>query len=138
MKFVSNRDVVVRSKNSGQAIRFEKDVPQAVPKAMWQEVQERGILPVEDTGAPVKPGANPAETPVVKIVLPPEGEERVDRIKEAFKAIVERNNPSDFTGGGTPSASAVSTVLRFKVDQKEVRSLWEKERNNLLGNGVSI
>lgn len=132
MKFVSNRDIVIRSKNSGHAIRFIKGEPQEVPKAMWHEVQERGILPVEASGDPVKPGENPAEPVAPKVILPPEGEERVARILEAFKSMVARNNPADFTGGSTPSADAVSSAVRFKVDRKEVRSLWEKHRADLL------
>jgi hypothetical protein len=133
VKFVSNRDVVIRSAAVGQAIRFIKGEPTVVPKAMWAEVQEKGILPVEDSGEPVKPGEAQTVPVAPKIVLPPEGQERIDRIVEAFKAIVERNNSADFTGGSTPAASAVTAAVRFKVDQKEVRSLWEKHRASLLG-----
>jgi len=131
VKFVSNRDTVVRSMLIGQSIEFKKGVPQDVPYAMRAEVLEKGIVPVEDTGEPLK-----AQTTVVaaerKVMLPPEGEERVEKILSVFEAIIARNNPSDFAGGGCPGALAVSAGTGFKVDQKEVRGLWEKHRNKLL------
>ena len=132
MKFVSNRDTVVRSCATGHAIEFKKGVPTDVPYAMRSEVVEKGILPVQDDGKAIEAGTVQVVAEPKKVVLPPEGEVRIEKIVEAFKAIVERNNPADFTGGGTPSASAVSTALQFRVDTKEVRGLWEKHRNALL------
>lgn len=131
MKFVSTRDTVVRS-TQGYAIEFKKGIPTDVPYVMRHEVVEKGIMPVQDDGKAIEAGEDQVVAEPKKVLLPPEGETRIERIVEAFKAIVARNNPSDFTGGGTPSAGAVSAAIQFKVDTKEVRGLWEKHRNALL------
>ena len=130
--FVSNRDVVVRSKNTGHAIAFEKGVPMQIPPAMVGEVLEKGILPVDAQGKAVDPGENEVVVETSKVVLAPEdGFERSQKILEVIKAIVARNDAKDFAGP-TPSAIAVTAALGWKVDQKEVRQVWEKNRQALL------
>lgn len=128
--FVSNRDVVVRSAKCGMSIAFKKGEPTNVPRVMHSEVMDKGILPVEDNGAPVNPAEHTAGTePEKKLVLAPEdGEERRDKIIEAIKQIVTRNNAKDFTGGGQPSAGVLTAALGWRVDQKEVRTIWNENR----------
>lgn len=132
MEFISNRNVVVRSKNTGHAIGFKKGVPQYVPAQMYNEVMEKGILPVED-GKPVDPEKNEVIKPEVKVLLAPEdGFERDAKILEVIEAIVKRNAPGDFAGGGHPAASAISAVLGWRVDQKAVKKVWEANRQQVL------
>jgi hypothetical protein len=64
---------------------------------------------------------------------PQDPELRAEKLLEAFKAIIERNDSKEFTGGGTPNAEAVSMRLGWKVDQKEVRQAWVKHRQSLIG-----
>lgn len=132
MQFVSNREVVVRSL-SGHSIKFLKGVPTDVPRAMISEVMEKGILPVDEKGKTLDPEEVPvSEAP--KVVLAPEdGYERHDKIYAVIKAIIERNSPKDFTGGGRPHAGSVTSALGWRVDQKEVNGVWEKHRAELIG-----
>lgn len=132
MNFTSNRDIVVRSKNTGHAIEFKKGVPTKVPYGMYEECLAVGVLPVDEDGAPVDPAENKVTQDVKLVTAPTDGGERAQLILEAFKQIVARNNSKDFAGGGMPHPDAVSLALRWRVEQKEVRQLWEKHRQALL------
>jgi hypothetical protein len=136
VKFTSNRDIVVRSKSTGHAIEFKKGVPTQVPPGMHSEVMEKGILPVEDDGKAVDPVKHQAAVEPAKPKLPPEdGDVRNAEILEAIKVIVARNNSKDFAGGGCPHQQAVSSAIGYRVDQKEVRLVWEKHREAILNQG---
>lgn len=126
MDFISNRDITVRSLH-GHAIEFKKGVPTGVPRIMHAEVMEKGILPVEgpEQGAAVADAPKP-------MLAPDDAQERNDAILEVIKQIVKRNNASDFTGGGHPSAVSVSAAVGWKVDQKEVKDVWVKHREALI------
>ena len=134
MKFVSNRDIVHAS-TRGHSIKFAKGVPTEVPYALRSEVMAIGILPVEEEGGPGVADPIP-EAP--KRTSAPEGAEERDRaILDVIKDIVRRNSPKDFTGGGQPNASAVTLGLGWKVDQKDVRDIWVKNREELLAKRVA-
>lgn len=134
MRFISNRSVIVRSSKIGQSVEFKKGVPTRVPPGMHEEVMEKGIIPVNDDGTAVDPETIEVVAPPKPVLLAPEdGTVRAKHIAEVLKAIVARNHPVDFTAGGTPSASAVTAALGWKVDQKEVRMVWEKNREALIG-----
>jgi hypothetical protein len=126
VKFVSNRDIVVRSLH-GHAIEFKKGVPTDVPRVMHSECLEKGILPVEgsDANEVIKDPAGP-------VLAPEDALEREDAIVKVIEAMVKRNVPSDFTGGGHPNAEAVSASLGWKTDQKEVKDVWVKNRERLI------
>lgn len=126
MNFISNRDTVVRSLH-GHAIEFKKGVPTPVPRIMHSEVLEKGILPEEGPDQ-----ANAVEEPKAPNLAPDDAMVRYDAILGVIKQIVTRNNPSDFSGGGHPSASAVSASVGWKTDQKEVSDVWKKNREALI------
>lgn len=121
MRFVSNRDITVGG-TQGYAIEFKKGVPQEVPKRMWEECMNKGILPEDDlpeeAAAPI--GTVPDDEAVVEA-----------RILDAFKTIVARQQRGDFTGSGYPSVAAVSQLVGFPADRKMVAPIWEKHRNVL-------
>lgn len=128
--FVSNRDIIIRSKNTGHAIEFKKGVATRVPRGMYDEVMERGILPVDEGEAAEVTKSLDDQT---KILLAPEDAlERSDRILDVMKAIIARNNSKDFTGGGMPHPQSITAALGWKVDHKEVRGVWEKNREALV------
>lgn len=134
MNFVSNRNITVRSAKTGMAIKFIKGDPTYVPPKMHQEVMEKGILPVDEKGAAVDPhthDAGLAQEPRV-LLAPDDGDEREVKILEVINALVKRNNPTDFTGGGMPSAKSITAALGWKVDSKEVKMVWEKHRRQVL------
>lgn len=133
MQFVSNRTIVVRSKATGHSIAFEKGKPTTVPKGMHEEVLEKGILPVDEAGKPVDPAENKVITAdQVRQQAPEDGETARAKILEALKQVVARNKSTDFTGGGQPSAEAVTSILGYRVDGKEVRDVWVKHRATIL------
>lgn len=132
MKFVSNRNIVVRS-TSGHSIDFKKGEPTYVPPQMREFVLEKGILPVDGEGLPVDPAENTVvleEKPI--LLAPDDGDELDKQILAVVEKIVSRNNADDFAGGGCPSAKAVSHALHYKVDQKSVKKVWEKHRQRLM------
>jgi hypothetical protein len=138
VKFISSRDIVVRSKLIGAAILFKKGVPTLCPAGMYDEVLEKGVLPVEEDGTPI----NPATTEVIqedkkKVMAPDDPAARTRKIADVLRDIVQRNNPHDFTAAGTPNATAVTAGLGWKVDQKEVRTVWEKHRAALTGSQLA-
>ena len=126
MKFISNRDIVVRSLH-GHAIEFKKGVPTDVPRVMHAECLEKGILPEEgsDKNEVIKDPAGP-------VLAPEDALEREDAILKVVEAIVKRNVPTDFTGGGHPNAAVVTASLGWKTDQKEVKDVWVKHRERLI------
>lgn len=136
-KFVSNRDVVVRSAKYGRSYKFSKGIPRedVIPQ-MHQDLLQAGILPVEEDGAPTKPADVVIEEPKVVVLLKPEdGEECNAKILEVMRAIVARNDSGDFTGGGMPSARAVTAALGWKVDNKDVAEVWKEHKVALLNKG---
>lgn len=127
MDFVANRDIIVRSVH-GHSVEFKKGVPQYVPRVMHSECVEKGVLPVEAGDLDVV-----VADPKGPVLAPEDRLEREDAIMEVIKAIVKRNVSTDFTGGGHPSADAITAAVGWKVDQKEVKDIWVKNREKVLG-----
>ena len=131
--FVSNRDINVGTVY-GHSVFFKKGVPQTAPRVIHHVLIERGIFPVDENGeVQTEKAADLAEAPSVAFKMAPEDAfERSDAIVKAMKMIIKRNNSKDFSAN-TPSAQAVSDIVGWRVDQKETRSVWEKNRAMLLG-----
>lgn len=128
MNFISNRDIILRSIN-GHAIEFKKDVSTPVPRALHAECLDKGILPDDKQNLDEVTSAIDPKAPKL---APDEADARNDEILAVIEQIVKRNNPSDFTGGGHPSAVSVSASLGWKADQKEVSDVWKKNREALI------
>lgn len=129
-KFVSNRDVVVRSSKYGRSYAFKKGVPRddVIPQ-MHQDLFYAGIMPVDGE---VKEDSV-AEPDKPKLMIAPEdGEERKLKILEAMEAIVGRNDSKDFTGAGMPSGAAVTRIVGWRVDNKDVAEVWKENKAALL------
>ena len=127
MKFISNRDYVLRSIH-GHAIEFKKGVPTQVPRSMHNECLEKGILPEDDGLTQV----TEAMDPTAPKLAPEDALDRNDQILKVIESVVKKNNAADFTGGGHPNASVVTASLGWKADQKEVSAVWTKNRGALL------
>jgi hypothetical protein len=130
--FVANRDVEVATTH-GIALNFKKGVPQQAPRAIHSILIEKGILPVDENGeietdTITEVTANPAG----QKAEPEDAGERADAIEQAMRIIVKRNKSNDFSGG-TPSAQAVSAILGWRTDQKEVRKVWTDKRVSIIG-----
>jgi len=131
--FVSNRDVNIGTVY-GHSVFFKKGVPQTAPRAIHHILVERGIFPVDQDGeVQAEKAADLTEVPTTGLKMAPEDAHvRADEIVKAMRVIIKRNNAKDFSGS-TPAAPAVSDLLGWRVDQKEVRQAWEKNRAALLG-----
>lgn len=131
--FVSRRDQMVRTTH-GACITFEKNKPTHVPKALHSIVLEKGILPCNDTGKELDLEKAAAAVPqeVQLLVAPETAEERGEAILKILKALVERNNSADFGASGIPKQDAVLTALGWAVDAKEIRQVWNANRQELL------
>jgi hypothetical protein len=84
---------------------------------------EKGIVPCDGKGAPTEAPA-PEATKV--FVAPEDGDDRAALIEPVLEAIAARNKATEFSAGGVPLAAVVSMSLGWKVDQKEVRPIWDK------------
>lgn len=128
--FVSNRDIVIRS-TTGASVGFEKGVPTHVPRHMHSVVMEKGIMPSDEKGkvldveeAPVTPLAE------VRVMVAPEDPvDRAKAVRAAIAAVLKSNVATDFTAGGTPHERAISVALGWRVDQREVKSEFQKMRS---------
>lgn len=131
--FTSKRDIILFHREAIQRVLVEAGVPTHVPKALHSVALEKGLEPCDANGKPLGNAADLVEDPPKVLLAPEDADEREAAIKEAMKAIVARNDASDFTSGGTPSSTAVTAAVGWKVDQKENRKVWEKHRRELLG-----
>lgn len=117
-EFVLNRNYTLRSL-VGQSVRFIKNKPVAVPKILEREACAIGA---ELVGGGEKP--NVLDDEKVPIELLPD--ERLEKIREAFATIVERNDSDDFTAAAVPRVPAVEKITEFDVDVKELNDAWKQ------------
>lgn len=124
--FVSNRDINIGS-TLGYSIEFKRGRPTHVPRRMHSLVMERGCVPCDPAGKILDADKiqDPVEAPTV-LLAPDDADERADKILEVVKALAKRNDAKSFSAGGVPTATAVSAALGWKVDQKEIRPVWDK------------
>lgn len=113
--YVLNRDYLLRTPNG--VVSFIKGTPTWVPPHLERDARGIGAEAAEGENAPL---LDPEKT------LPPipQGDERVEQIKIAFDALVERNESTDFTGAGSPTVNAVKAIVGFNVDRPEIDELW--------------
>jgi hypothetical protein len=116
-EFLLNRNHTVRS-TSGYALVFQKGIPLYVPPVMIQEVLAIGAERL-DAGQD-----SHVQEPVA--LREPLGEEREGEILSAIDLIVEKNEPRDFTATGMPTVKAVSAIVGFAVDKRELSDVWTK------------
>ncbi len=114
-----NRDYLYRSTNG--VLSFTKGVPTHVPPYMEKEVTMIGAELCDKDAKPVE--VLEPETPVEPALT---HEERQGMIYDAFKVLVGRNEPKDFTGAGVPTQKAVEKIVKFDVEKGEVTELWNQ------------
>lgn len=127
VKMVLDRNHTVRS-TLGHMITFKKDEPVSVPSLMVRSCAEIGAKRVDKKDA-LKPEAEQQ-----KPTQPIDPGQRLEEVRAAIGAIVERNDVDDFTAGGTPKVKAVTKQAGYKIDQTEVNRAW-KQRNEELAEG---
>jgi hypothetical protein len=114
MRYKLMRNRVIATK-SGHAIEFKKGEYVHVPPAAEAEILAAGGVPETEEDEPAAP----------KPLTP---DERKQMLLLAIEEIVTRNDPSEFTSGGTPHHKVVSEKTGIKVDQTEMKALWVEFR----------
>lgn len=113
-----NRDhTLVTTK--GHVIAFAKNTPTHVPPAVYQDAIAIGAVPVDGTDPDV---LDEGKQETVALTL----EEREAAIIATFEGLIERNERDTFTAAGHPHFNAVSALVGFKVQGKEVSNAWQK------------
>ena len=114
---VLNRNYTLNTMK-GHSVHFEKNVPTHVPPAIYQDALGIGALPPD--------GAEPSiEEKTVLDKAPADPVDRAPLILAAIHKLVDANRREDFTAAGSPTVDAVSTVVGFKVQSKEIAPVWQ-------------
>ena len=115
---VLNRNYVLTT-TKGHSVAFEKGKPTHVPPAIYQEALAIGAIPPD--------GEEPQVEDVVKTDnAPGDPAERAPLILAAIEKLVAENARDNFTAAGSPTVGAVSEAVGFKVQSKEIATVWQQ------------
>ena len=115
---VLNRNYVLTT-TKGHSVAFEKGVPTHVPPAIYQEALTIGAIPPD--------GEDPHVEDVVKTDnAPSDPAERAPLILDAIEKLVAENARENFTAAGSPTVDAVTKAVGFKVQSKEIATVWQQ------------
>ena len=115
---VLNRNYVLTT-TKGHSVAFEKGLPTHVPPAIYQEALTIGAIPPD--------GEDPHVEDVVKTDNAPSNPaERAPLILDAIEKLVAENARDNFTAAGSPTVDAVAKAVGFKVQSKEIATVWQQ------------
>ena len=115
---VLNRNYVLTT-TKGHSVAFEKGVPTHVPPAIYQEALAIGAIPPD--------GEDPHVEDVVKTDnAPSDPAERAPLILAVIEKLVAENARENFTAAGSPTVDAVTKAVGFKVQSKEIATVWQQ------------
>jgi len=118
-QLVLSRNFTLATKR-GHMITFKKGQPTWVPPSC---VHDAAAIGAEDINGKVDPlGAEAG------VVIPLSAAERNGQINAALSKLVARNEREDFTGSGAPNRAVLNNMLGFRVDKKELETLWGAHR----------
>jgi hypothetical protein len=106
----------------GYSVCFEKGVPVWVPPAIAAEAMHIGAEAVEEKD---KIDLTPAEEPAPN-TGPSDAATREEQIMDAIQVIVATNERDSFSAAGLPKAAPISALLGYKVDKREIETVWNK------------
>lgn len=114
---VLNRNFTLNT-TKGHSVAFVKGKPTHVPPAVYQEALGIGAMPPD--------GSDPVIEEVVKTdKAPADPAERASVILSAIEKLVAENARESFTAAGVPAADAVTKLVGFKVQTKEIAPVWQ-------------
>ena len=105
----------------GHSVQFVADTPIFVPSSIAAEAVAIGAIAVDGTDIDITPKGPPQRN-----AGPAEAAEREAEILEAINLLVQRNARDDFTAGGSPKARALSALLGYEAERREVDEVWSK------------
>ena len=115
---VLNRNFTLNT-TKGHVLEFKKGVATHVPPAVYQEALGIGAIPPD--------GEDPVVQDVVKTdSAPNDPSERAPLILAAIEKLVAENARDNFTAAGSPTVGAVSEAVGFKVQAKEIATVWQQ------------
>ena len=115
---VLNRNFVLTT-TKGHSVAFEKGKPTHVPPAVYQDALAIGAIPPD--------GEDPHFEEAAKTdSAPSDPAERAPLILAAIEKLVAENARDSFTAAGSPAVGAVSEAVGFKVQAKEVATVWQQ------------
>lgn len=122
-KFVLNRNYTLSSL-FGHVVNFKKGEETWVPDILVKECVAIGANPVD--------GIVDVLGPEEVAVAPLTGEERREKVFQAFSQMLAENRREDFTGAGAPQLPSIEKLSGIKLDGKERDSLWQRYRESLV------
>lgn len=122
---VCPRDYTLRTR-MGHVIKFTGGVPTPVVEAAYAEAIAKNIVPVE------RPDDDKPAFGMVRAEI--KGTLRDAIIFAALDEIAGRNQSEDFTGGGVPTAAAVTVATGMRMSAAEVGKFWTNYRELLAQN----
>lgn len=114
--FTLHRNFTLRTTKS-HVIRFQKDEKVWVPPVCVPDAVAVGAQPVDDDTVDVigeEPKVMPALTPA----------QRKEKMFDAFKLMIARNERNDFTASGSPNAKKLVPLVGFDMSTKERDEAW--------------
>jgi hypothetical protein len=126
MMIVSEKDLHIGLTNGG-ACRLKAGVPRDIPDIFAAEAIRRGAMPHVEEKVVYK-DREPEPKPELNSGTPPE--EQVEEPSEetdlavVMQQIIERADPADLRGDGTPKATVVNKLAGRPVDADERESAW--------------
>src|SRR5210317_1662944 len=118
-EFTLHRNHLLRT-TKGFTIKFEANKPVYVPPVAVPDAVAIGAQPIGQD-VEVLPDEKPVEVPLTIT-------QRKERMFEAFKTLMARNERNDFTASGSPNAKKVAAMVGFEVSTNERNSLWDEFR----------
>lgn len=127
------------STTKGHSVMFEAGVPKFVSPAIIADAVAIGAEFVDAADkvditpdAPAGPNSGPADATI-----------REQQILDAINLLVAENHRDSFAASGLPKADAVSKLVDYKVDKREVQAVWTARAEKIASgefdaNGVKV
>lgn len=120
-----NRNYTLRSV-LGRIINFKKGEPTYVPPELVKEIVQIGGEAVDEASGKALEQELPSDENKAPALL--EGEALMVAIKQAIIAIVDRNDPKEFTAGGAPHVKAIERIIGQDIDATDRDTAWNDYR----------
>ena len=115
-EFILNRNYILTT-TAGRSIQFVKGQPTFVPPMMVRDAVAIGASPADGSEVDVL-------DPEPVDLVPKDMIAREEAIADAIEKIVAGGGRKDFTSAGSPHIKAVTRVLGWEPDPREIAKMW--------------